>query len=444
MHDWYKDAVFYHIYPLGFCGALYRNDFVSEPQHGILKVKEYSNRIAELGTNAVYFGPVCESSYHGYDTADYGRIDRRLGTEDDFADVCQTLHGKGIRVIIDGVFNHTGRDFWAFRDVREKRQGSPYCSWFNLNFGGNSNYNDGFWYEGWEGNYDLVKLNLRNPAVKEHIFGCVKGWYDRFKIDGLRLDVAYLLDRDFLCELRAFCKALSPQFFLLGECLHGDYNMWCNGSMLDSVTNYEVYKGLHSSINSGNMFEIAYSLNRQFGPEQWTIYKGLPLYTFADNHDVSRIASLLKNPETVPLIYSLLASIPGIPSVYYGSEFALKGEKSSGDEVLRPSVEDVLTPAALTSALPQYISALCGARRQSKALCRGSYRQLHVSSCQLVFEREFEGERVICAFNIDSVPATLHFNANAGRAKDLITGADIDFGGGLSLPAYTAYIGLVY
>ena len=149
-----------------------------------------------------------------------------------------------------------------------------YKDWFHISFDGNSNYNDGLWYEGWEGNYDLVKLNLRNEDVIQHIFSCIKGWVEEFDIDGLRLDVAYCLDHDFLRRLRSFCDGLKPDFFLVGETLHGDYNQWMNDSMLHSVTNYECYKGLYSSFNSMNMFEINHSLLRQFGPDNWTLNKG--------------------------------------------------------------------------------------------------------------------------------------------------------------------------
>ena len=311
---WYNEAVFYQIYPLGFCGAPFENDGVQE--HRILKVLDWIDHIKETGCNAVYFSPVFESDTHGYNTRDYSKIDCRLGTNEDFKKVCDALHEAGIRVVLDGVFNHVGRGFWAFKDVLEKRWDSPYKDWFNISFDGNSNYNDGLWYEGWEGHYDLVKLNLRNPAVTEHIFSCIRQWREEFGIDGLRLDVAYCLDFDFLKNLRGVCKALDPEFFILGELLHGDYARWVNPEMLDSATNYECYKGLHSSFNSMNMFEICHSLKNQFGPEQWCRYRGMHLLCFVDNHDVSRIASVLQNEKHLPLIYALMFGMPGIPCIY--------------------------------------------------------------------------------------------------------------------------------
>ena len=277
------------------------------------KVADWAPHIAKLGCNAVYFSPIFESDSHGYDTRDFRKIDCRLGTNKDFAAVCKTLHEHGIKVVLDGVFNHVGRGFWAFRDVQEKKWDSPYKDWFCISFDGNSNYNDGFWYEGWEGHYELVKLNLKNPAVVQHIFDCIRLWVEEFDIDGLRLDVAYCLDKDFIRQLRAFCNTVKPDFFLVGELLHGDYNQFVGDDMLHSCTNYECYKGLYSSMNSMNLFEITHSLLRQFGPENWTLYRGKHLLGFVDNHDVTRIASILQNPKHLPLVYALLFGMPGIP-----------------------------------------------------------------------------------------------------------------------------------
>ncbi len=434
--DWWRDSTFYHIYPLGFCNAIKQNDFTSNPVKSLNKITECAAEIAAKGFNALYLGPVFESVYHGYDTVDYTTVDRRLGENSDLANLVSKMHENGIRVILDGVFNHVGRDFLQFRDVLEKREASPYRYRFNIDFGGNSPYNDGLWYEGWEGHYNLVKLNLKNGEVRDYIFGCIKGWVDEFDIDGLRLDVAYCLDHDFLCALRSFCKGLKSDFFLLGECLHGDYNRWCNGNMLDSVTNYECYKGLHSSFNCGNMHEIAYSLNRQFGSEHWTLYKNLPLYSFVDNHDVSRIATILNDKNHLPLIYSLLFAMPGIPSVYYGSEMGAKGDKSGGDEGLRPSVEFV-RENAVDAGLCSHITRLCEIRKNSDALCRGGYRQIYVNSKQLAFVREYNGEQIVFALNCDSNPASLQLGLDFGGVE-LLSGDRLEFNGTLNLKPYCA------
>ncbi len=427
---WLEESVFYQIYPLGLCGAPRENDGITVPR--ILRVRDWVPHLQKLGVNAVYFSPVFESDAHGYDTRDYTRIDCRLGSNEDFAAICAALHAAGIRVVLDGVFNHVGRGFWAFRDVQEKRWDSPYKDWFNLSFDGNSPYNDGFWYEGWEGHYELVKLNLRNPAVADYLLDCVRGWVDAFGIDGLRLDVAYCLDEGFIRRLRGFTDSLKPDFALIGEMLHGDYKRLVGGGLLHSATNYECYKGLYSSFNSMNLFEIGHSLGRQFGPEPWTIYKGLPLLAFADNHDVTRVATILSDKRHLVPLYGVLFGMPGVPCVYYGSEWGMEGDKKDGDAALRPAVE-----RPTENELTEHIARLAAARRNSRALCYGGYRTVLLTNRQLIFERAADGERVLVAINADSAPFVAHFDAQAGRATDLVTGLPHDFGGGSELAPYS-------
>lgn len=430
---WAYESVFYQIYPLGFCGAPFENDGVLE--HRILKVNDWISHIKKLGANAIYFSPVFESDTHGYNTRDYTKIDTRLGTNADFAGVCKNLSAAGIKVVLDGVFNHVGRGFWAFQDVLKNREASPYVNWFSrIAFDGNSNYNDGLWYEGWEGNYDLVKLNLRNEEVIQHIFSAIRGWVDEFGIDGLRLDVAYCLDHDFLRRLRTFCNELKPDFFLVGETLHGDYNQIMNDGMLHSVTNYECYKGLHSSFNSMNMFEINHSLLRQFGPEQWTLYKGKHLLSFVDNHDVTRVASILNNPAHLPLIYALAFGMPGIPCVYYGSEWGATGRKEEGDPSLRLSYDK-----PVWNDLTDWIQHLAEAKKSSKALQYGDFRSVVLTNGQCVFRREWEGEKVFVAINATEHPFFAGFDAEDGHAVDLITNEEMQIPGGYELPGYSAY-----
>jgi glycosidase len=242
------------------CGAPAGNaDFTDEglrwqqeqrEQHRILRVLDWIDHIKKLGATCVMFNPVFDSDAHGYDTRDYRTIDPRLGTNDDFKKVCDALHDAGLKVMLDGVLNHVGRGFSKFRDVQEKKWDSPYKDWFNISFDGNTAYNDGFWYDAWEGCYELVKLNLQNTDVRNYLFDSIRSWVAEYGIDGLRLDVAYLLDRNFLRGLRNFANELKPDFVLMGETLHGDYNIWMNDEACNSVTNYECYKGLYSSFNS--------------------------------------------------------------------------------------------------------------------------------------------------------------------------------------------------
>ena len=432
---WSYETVFYQIYPMGFTGAPYENDGVLT--HRIRKVMDWIPHLQKLHVGAVYFSPVFESDTHGYNTRDYQKIDVRLGTNEDFKEVCDALHKAGIRVLLDGVFNHVGRGFFGFQDVLKNRESSPYKDWFYINFGGNDGYNDGLWYEGWEGHYDLVKLNLKNPAVCDYLLGSVKMWIDEFGIDGLRLDVAYLVDRDFLRRLRRETAAWKEDFVLIGEMIGGDYNQIMGGDMCHSVTNYECYKGLYSSLNSMNLFELVHSLMRQFGPEPWTLYRGRHLLNFADNHDVTRLASILTNPAHLPLAYTLLFGMPGMPILYYGSEWGVKARKSEGDPALRPCFEK-----PEWNALTDHIAGCAKAFSSEKALQYGEFKSLVLTNRQCVFERRLSdgSERVLVAVNADENPYTAHADFGAGEATDLITGKKVSFEGGLNLPPCTGYL----
>jgi len=430
---WAYESVFYQIYPLGFCGAPFENDGVLE--HRILKVKEWIPHMKKLGVNALYLSPVFESDTHGYNTRDYTRLDVRLGTNQDFKEVCDSLHENGIRVVLDGVFNHVGRGFEPFADVLRNREHSSYINWFyRIDLGGNSCYNDGLWYEGWEGNYDLVKLNLRNEEVVQYLFQCIRGWVEEFDIDGLRLDVAYSLDENFVRRLKSFTQGLKENFFLLGEMLHGDYNRMVNDEMLHSATNYECYKGLYSSFNSMNLFEINHSLLRQFGPENWTLYKGKHMLSFVDNHDVTRVASILNNERHIPLIYALMFGMPGIPCIYYGSEWGARALKEEGDPALRPCFA-----APEWNELSEWISRLCEIKKQSEAFNYGGFRSVLLTNRQCIFERRTDNERILVAVNADGEDFIANFDAGCGQAVDLITGQTKVFHGGCVLPGYSAF-----
>ena len=429
---WAFENVFYQIYTLGFCGAPFEND--GNLEHRILKVLDYIPHLKRLGVKCVLFNPVFESDTHGYNTRDYRSLDVRLGTNEDFKRVCDALHAEGIKIVLDGVFNHCGRGFFGFKDVCEKKWESEYKDWFYINFDGNDAYNDGLWYEGWEGNYDLVKFNLANYHVADYLIDSVRMWVNEFGIDGLRLDVAYCINPDFLKRLRWETSQMKEDFFLMGEMIHGDYNRLVNDEMCHSATNYECYKGMYSAFNSMNLFEIVHSLLRQFGPEQWTLYKGKHLLSFVDNHDVTRIATILNNPAHLKLVYGMLMGMPGIPTIYYGSEWGMHGNKSDGDPALRPAIDH-----PEWNELTDAVSLMVNARQNSKALNYGDFKSLVLTNRQCVFERNCDDSRVMVAINADENAYTAHFDARAGRARDLITGAEIDFGGGLDIPGYTVY-----
>ena len=425
------NQIVYQIYPLGFCGAPKEND--GHTVSRILKVKDWIPHFRKLGITAVLFNPVFESDRHGYDTRDYAKIDCRLGTNEDFKAVTDALHDAGIKVILDGVFNHVGRGFGYFQDVIQNRENSKYADWFNINFQ-DPNGPDGFWYEGWEGHNELVKLNMNNDAVRRYLIERADQWIAEFGIDGLRLDVAYMVDRRFMHELCDHIRSYDPEFFFLGEMIGGDYNEIMKDNLLDSVTNYECRKGLYSSMNTKNLFEIGYSLNRQFGPDQWTLYRGKHLLSFVDNHDVNRIASELNDPEDLPLIYALMYAMPGIPCLYYGSEWGAKGKRTNwSDDALRPSFDK-----PEWNSLTDYIASLDDMRKSYSVFTDGDYVQQYIQNQQLVFRRRNDKGQLTFLINISDEPCHIDFNAEVGDGMDLLAKKKVSFENGIDLKAKEA------
>ena len=407
---WYEQANCYHLYPLGCFGCENHHIASSQIKHRMLELIDWIPHLQELGMDALYLGPIFESKEHGYDTIDYFTIDHRLGTNADFKQVVSAFHQAGIKIILDGVFHHVGRDFFAFKDLLQNKESSLYRNWFEgVAFTQDSPYHDGFSYACWEGHYNLVKLNLANEEVLDYLLKAIQMWIEEFQIDGLRLDAANCIAFSFFEQLRTFVKAKRADFFLLGEVIHGDYNRWANAQMLDSTTNYEVYKGLYSSFNSRNFFEIAYSLNRQFGDRG--IYRGLPVYQFVDNHDVTRICDQLQDPFDLQALYALLFTIPGIPSIYYGSEWGIHGKKEYGsDASLRPAI--AIKQQNRSHELLSWISELAHLRKEHPALISGDYAQVIVRNEQFVFQRTCPKERFCVACNLDEQPYTLAFSSD--------------------------------
>ena len=258
---WYEKAVFYHIYPLGLCGCSKINENIKE-QH-FDKLNQFTEHVKKIGCNAIYIGPLFQSVGHGYETTDYKQVDCRLGTNDDFKQYVKNCHKQGIKVVVDGVFNHVGRDFFAFKDLRENRENSRYKDWFcNVNFWNNNEYDDHFSYDNWGGYNLLVKLNQRNHEVLNYIYDVIRFWIEEFDIDGIRLDAADVLDHDFMSGIRKVCDEKKQDFWLMGEVIHGQYSNWTKGVKLHSITNYELHKALYSGHNDHNYFEIAHTVQR--------------------------------------------------------------------------------------------------------------------------------------------------------------------------------------
>ncbi len=411
MKNNFNNFSFYHIYPLGLCGANEKNDFITSPQKNLSKLYDWIPYIKSLGCNAIYLGPVFESSTHGYDTTDYFYVDRRLGNNEDLKKIILYFHENGIKVIFDTVFNHVGRDFWAFKDVQENREQSKFKDWFqNLKFEMKNQYGEPYTYDCWEGHMSLVKLNHNNPEVRQHLLMAAKFWIKELGADGLRIDAADCISLNFLKEINIYCKKLKPDFWIMGEIIHGDYRKWLSSGIFDSVTNYECYKGLYSSFNDKNLFEIAYSLNRQFGKDG--IYNNHVLYNFVDNHDVNRISSTLIKPDHFFPLHALLFTIPGIPSIYYGSELGIEGKKTKeSDKLLRPelNISEILDENK-NIALVNSIKKFSKIRNESKALKYGNYIPLMTNHEQFVFARQFEDETYIIAINASENESIINFD----------------------------------
>ncbi len=429
---WYDEAIFYHIYPLGLTGAPKTNSY-GEPEHRLNTLLPWISHIREIGCNALYIGPLFESVGHGYETTDYKKLDSRLGTNEDLTAFVKECHNQGIRVILDGVFNHTGRDFFAFQDIKKNRENSPYKDWYcRVNFWGNNEYNDGFSYENW-GGYDLlVKLNQNNPAVRDYICDVIRFWAEEFQIDGIRLDAADVLDFGYMQALRKTAGEIGPDFWLMGEVIHGDYTRWVNEGTLHSVTNYHLHKALYSGHNDHNYFEIAHTVKRLYGmggnrPE------GLKLYNFVDNHDVERIYTKLTDKAQFVPVHILLYTLPGVPSIYYGSEFGIEGKKERhSDDSLRPALRlEDYQKALEENDCTRLIGALGKVRQNLKALSYGDYQELVLTNRQYGFARNYEGERVMAAVNNDDQEAVISLPAGNGTLyRDMLSGQTVPVTGG--------------
>lgn len=431
MRNWYDEAVFYHMYPIGMTGAPRENkeDTVT---HRFEQVVGWLPHIAQIGCDAIYIGPLFESTTHGYDTKDYKLVDRRLGDNEDFKKFVRKAHELGIKVVVDGVFNHTGREFFAFSDIQRNREGSQYCSWYKgIHFGGDNPYHDGFSYEAWRNCYELVNLNFGEPAVSEYLLSVIEFWIDEFDIDGIRLDCADCLEFSFMQEMRRRTEKKKKDFWLMGEVIHGDYGRYIGdgGSMLHSVTNYELHKGLYSGHNEHNYFEIAHTIRREFD-ENGGIYKGMKLYSFVDNHDVDRIASKLNVKGNLNPIYTLLYTLPGIPSIYYGSEWGIEGKKEGGnDDPLRPSVnlEEVLR-IEIDSPVMAWVKALGKIHQEHPCLAYGAYRELMLTNRQYAFARITENDILVITVNNDEQKAEVTVPAPAAdkRYVNVLTGIEAE------------------
>ncbi|MGN6444630.1 alpha-amylase family glycosyl hydrolase [Amnibacterium sp.] len=388
----FEDVILWHVYPLGFTGAERDRPEGSPVHHRLPQLTAWLDHVIGLGANGLQLGPVFDSETHGYDTRDHLRIDPRLGDEADLRALVAAAHGRGIRVVLDGVFNHVGRSFPMFRRAEE---GDPEAErWF---------VRSGAGWADFEGHSALVALNHDEPAVLEHVVRVMRYWLDA-GIDGWRLDAAYAVPTGFWRRVADAVHASHPDAWLLGEVIHGDYPAFVRDSGLDSVTQYELWKAIWSALNERNLWELAWSLGRH----RDMVESFLPA-TFVGNHDTTRIASRLEDERHLAHALTVLFTVGGTPVVYAGDEEGFRGvkeDRAGGDDAVRPRFPD--DPGGLPSsgeAVRRLHQRLIALRRRKRWLAHGRYEQLHVENDVLVYRMTGDDDAVSVVLNVGDVAA---------------------------------------
>ncbi|MHC2335416.1 alpha-amylase family protein [Bradyrhizobium sp. USDA 4454] len=425
MSKWIEHAIWWHVYPLGFVGAEREADACAGIVHRLDHLVRWLDYAVELGASGLLLGPIFASSTHGYDTTDHLQIDRRLGDDADFDALVAAGRRRGLRMILDGVFNHVGRDSPRFRRAVAGRR-SPEAAWFRLTWPPDGKEPDCATFEG---HHQLVTLNHDEPAVVDYVIGVMNHWLDR-GADGWRLDAAYAVPRQFWQRVLPAVRARHPAAYIFGEVIHGDYAGFVGEIGVDAVTQYELWKAIWSALNDRNFHELAWALARhnamldRFVPQ-----------TFVGNHDVTRIASQLVDERHLPHALVILMTCGGTPSIYAGDEQAFRGIKerrAGGDDAIRPHFP--ATPAELAPfGWPIYRlhQELIGLRRRHPWLPRAKSRMIELRNTDIVFEAFDEGNRLWVALNLAdaAVVRTIESGADrlAGSATVSRAGAKTEF-----------------
>lgn len=404
--DWVRHAIWWHVYPLGFVGAFPAGSAPTADEHRLSRIADWLDHAVGLGASGIALGPVFESRTHGYDTTDHYRIDPRLGDEGDFDHLVSQAHRRGLRVLLDGVFNHVGAEFPRYRralDGDEEARG-----WFHGRPGR---------FHTFEGHPDLVTLNHRNPDVAGYVAGVMSHWLSR-GADGWRLDAAYAVPAEFWMQVLPRVRADHPDAWFVAEVIHGDYPAFVAESSVDSLTQYELWKAIWSSLNDGNFHELDWALQRhnrfqdRFAP-----------MTFVGNHDVTRIASRLSPVEHLPHALVVLFTVGGVPSVYAGDEFGYTGvkeDRAGGDDAVRPEFG---TPCEHGDTeilnLHRY---LIGLRRRHPWLHRARTTALILENARYVYETRCGDDALIVALNLGDDPMGVPVSELTGRPGQIIAG----------------------
>lgn len=382
---WVQHVIWWQIYPLGFVGAFPSEQPPTDDQHRLLRIAEWLDHAVELGASGLALGPVFASRTHGYDTTDHLRIDPRLGDDADFDQLINECRRRGLRVLLDGVFNHVGTDFPRYRDALEN--GSD--AWFRRNRNGFATF---------EGHGELIALNHDNPDVVAYTIEVMDHWLTR-GADGWRLDAAYAVAPSFWEAVLPEVRRRHPEAWFVGEVIHGDYPAQLRAGGLDSITQYELWKAIWSSLNDANFHELDWALQRH----NEFLDTFVPL-TFIGNHDVSRIASQLADIRHLEHALVLLLTTGGTPSIYAGDEWAWQGvkeERAGGDDAVRPEFGQPPAAPHDTLALHQY---LIGLRRRNPWLHTATTEALQLTNTGYVYRTHAGDHALVVALNIDDAP----------------------------------------
>ncbi|GAA5055225.1 glycosidase [Thermocatellispora tengchongensis] len=388
---WAEHTVWWHVYPLGFTGAEKQALPPGEPPRDRLAhIEGWLDYAVALGCSGLLLGPIFEAETHGYDTVDHFAIDRRLGDDAAFDRLVAAARERGLRLVLDGVFNHVGRGFPAF--VRAEAGDPAYTRWFRRGDDGE--------YADFEGHRHLVALDHDEPAVLDHVVRVMTHWLDR-GASGWRLDAAYAVPPAFWREALARVRRAHPGAWFAGEKIHGDYAAYAEASGLDSLTQYELWKAIWSSLNDRNFFELAWALDRHV-----KLLDTFVPQTFAGNHDVTRLADRLADERHLGHALAVLLTVAGVPSVYYGDEQGLRGvkeERAGGDDAIRPAFPD--RPGGLDPAgLPVYRlhQRLIALRRRHPWLVRARTAAAHLTNRAVALRSEGDaGQTLITLLNVD-------------------------------------------
>jgi cyclomaltodextrinase / maltogenic alpha-amylase / neopullulanase len=431
--NWIEHAILWHIYPLGFVGAESEAAASPQVQDRLGQITSWLDYAVDLGASGLLLAPIFASSTHGYDTVDHFEIDRRLGDQADFDALVKEMRRRGLRLILDGVFNHVGREHPTFQRAIAGGGQSKEAKWFRIAWpqAGKGGEPD---YAAFEGHKQLVALNHAEPEVADYVARVMNHWLER-GADGWRLDAAYAVPREFWRSVLPQVRARHPDTYIFGEVIHGDYTAFVHESGVDAVTQYELWKAIWGSLNSGNFFELTWSQKRHN-----TFLEAFVPQTFIGNHDVTRIASQLADERHLAHALVILMTCGGTPSIYAGDEQAFRGIKENrvgGDDAIRPAFPS--TPFGLAPyGWPVYRlhQEVIGIRRKHPWLHRAQCRVIEICNTDLLYEALADDKRLWVALNIADTPVTRSVDAAAEKLAGDVTASTKNGKTELTLPPH--------